>query len=39
MNNIHIMQSQKDLDNYFYVKYWLESATILYDAAFETYYV
>lgn len=32
---IHIIQQQKDLDNYFYVNYWLESATNLYDAAFD----
>lgn len=32
---INIIQQQKDLDNYFYVKYHLESATTLYDAAFD----
>jgi ribulose-bisphosphate carboxylase large chain len=32
---IDIVQDKKDLDNYFYVKYFLKSATSLYDAAFD----
>lgn len=33
--NIDIVQEQKDLDNYFYVKYEIVSATNVYDAAYD----
>jgi ribulose-bisphosphate carboxylase large chain len=33
--SIDIMQDSKDLDNYFYVKYWVKSATTVQDAAFD----
>lgn len=32
---LNILQSSKDLDNYFYVKYKLVSATTVYDAAYD----
>lgn len=33
--SIDIMQDNKDLNNYFYVKYWVKSATTVQDAAFD----
>ena len=30
-----ILQDRKDLDNYFYVRYWVKSATTVKDAAFD----
>jgi len=32
---IDILQDNKDLENYFYVRYWVKSATTVYDAAFD----
>jgi len=32
---VNILQERKDLDNYFYVRYHLKSATTVQDAAFD----
>jgi len=33
--SINILQESKDLNNYFYVRYWVKSATTVHDAAFD----
>lgn len=33
--SINILQESKDLDNYFYVRYWVKSAGTVFDAAFD----